>query len=97
MGHRCGSDACAEQLRAVLRTFPVHGQEKSKGGGFTGLPAQVNILFPGLGYRLPLSSLHLPDPSSSSNPGTSHPPSSLTVPSSALWSMRGSGAESSEG
>lgn len=28
--------------RAVLTTFPVHGQEKSKGRGIAGLPAQVN-------------------------------------------------------
>lgn len=32
--------------------------------------------FPGLGYRLPLSSIHLPDPFSSSSPSTSHLPSS---------------------
>lgn len=69
VGHRGAQRVC----KAALTTSPVHGQEKSKGGGFTGLPAQVKRLFPGLGYRLPLSSLHLPDPSSSSSPGTSHP------------------------
>lgn len=69
VGHRCAQRVC----KAALTTSPVHGQEKSKGGGFPGLPAQVKRLFPGLGYRLPLSSLHLPDPSSSSSPGTSHP------------------------
>lgn len=42
MGHRCGSDGCAEQFGQL---FQFELQEKSKGEGFTGLPAQVNSSF----------------------------------------------------